>query len=166
MCSFWLNFRNKIAKDKWDASKIHASSRNACQIWEARAQVTKRIPQTQRIRSVARKGKRKFEFLAVRDVEGREHWGNPARNAGMNSKRAEWWKPIKCILCTYTAAVLPLSYLCIARRCIAPTNTCLHLAHRVPITLYVERSISMRVYRCRRLIAKIFKHCMNAWRFL
>lgn len=115
-------------------------------MWEACAQVTKRIPQTQRIRSVAREGKRKFEFLGVTDAEEREHRGNPAGNAGMNSKRAGWWKPIKCILCTHTAAVVLRTFVssCTARR--APTDTCLRLALPFYNTL---RSISMRVYRFR-----------------
>lgn len=78
-----------ILRQKWKACwKRAPSPRATCQIWEARAWSAKGIPQTQRIRTVAREGKRKFEFLGVTDAEGRKDRGNPTGNAGMNSKRA------------------------------------------------------------------------------
>lgn len=62
----------------------------------------------------------------------------------MNSKRAAVrWKPIKCILCTYTAVVLPLSYSVSTSQCVYRIPLCLVRGCR--ITLY---GVTVDPYQC------------------
>lgn len=153
-----------------------APSRATCQIWEARARgATRKIPQTQRIRSVAREGKRKFEFLSVTDAEVRKHRGNPTgecRYEFQKRREGETMKADKMYFlyvhsCGFSP---PLSY---SESCSAPL-VCVCRMHRyvslsrLPlldnISRHDRRSISMSIDAERRRLAAKTKACKNAQR--
>lgn len=150
-----MNFCNNLTQTEGKARwKYVAPSRATCQIWEARARgVRGRFFKRKGSWSVAREGKRKFEFLGVTDAEGRKHRGNPTgecRYEFQKRERAGRWKPIKCILYTYTAAAslrlclisslhrvrLCMYVLCVLCVCVVCTDTSLYLVCRCLITFY------------------------------